>query len=140
MTVVMPSNGANYFHLLRRQAVARPRRPLIVFSPKQLLRLKAAANSVEDFTQGTFEEVIGDRTVDPQKVKRVLVVSGRLYYDLIATRSKHDDETTAIVRLEQLYPMPVEQLQEELDRYPADAEFVYAQDEPENQARGLSWG
>lgn len=133
MTVVMPSNGANYFHLLRRQAVARPRRPLIVFSPKQLLRLKAAANSVEDFTQGTFEEVIGDRTVDPQKVKRVLVVSGRLYYDLIATRSKHDDETTAIVRLEQLYPMPVEQLQEELDRYPADAEFVYAQDEPENQ-------
>ncbi len=133
MTVVMPSNGANYFHLLRRQAVARPRRPLIVFSPKQLLRLKAAANSVEDFTSGTFQEVIGDRTVDPQKVKRVLVVSGRLYYDLIATRSKHDDETTAIVRMEQLYPMPVEQLQEELDRYPADAEFVYAQDEPENQ-------
>lgn len=133
MTVVMPSNGANYFHLLRRQAVARPRRPLVVFSPKQLLRLKAAANSVEAFTEGTFQEVIGDREVDPQKVKRVLVTSGRLYYDLVATRAKHDDETTAIVRLEQLYPMPVEQLQEELNRFPADAEFVYAQDEPENQ-------
>ena len=133
MTVVMPSNGANYFHLLRRQAVARPRRPLIVFSPKQLLRLKAAANSVSDFTQGTFQEVIPDHDVQPDKVKRVLIVSGRLYYDLVATRAKHEDQTTAIVRLEQLYPMPVDQLRAELDRYPADADFIYAQDEPRNQ-------
>ncbi|WP_211358972.1 multifunctional oxoglutarate decarboxylase/oxoglutarate dehydrogenase thiamine pyrophosphate-binding subunit/dihydrolipoyllysine-residue succinyltransferase subunit [Nesterenkonia populi] len=133
MNVVMPSSGANYFHLLRRQAAARPRRPLIVFSPKQLLRLKAAANSVEDFTSGTFLEVIGDSAVEASKVKRVLIVSGRLYYDLLATRSKRDDGTTAIVRLEQLYPMPVEKLQEELDKYPADAEFIYAQDEPANQ-------
>ena len=133
MTVVMPSSGANYFHLLRRQAVARPRRPLVVFSPKQLLRLKAAANSVEGFTTGTFKEVIGDDAVDPANVKRVLVVSGRLYYDLMATRSKHDDKTTAIIRLEQLYPMPVDQLQTELDKYPKDAEFVYTQDEPQNQ-------
>ncbi|WP_425574531.1 multifunctional oxoglutarate decarboxylase/oxoglutarate dehydrogenase thiamine pyrophosphate-binding subunit/dihydrolipoyllysine-residue succinyltransferase subunit [Nesterenkonia halobia] len=133
MTVVMPSTGANYFHLLRRQAVARPRRPLIVFSPKQLLRLKAAANAVEDFTTGTFDEVIGDAEVDPQKVERVLVTSGRLYYDLDATRQKHQDERTAIVRLEQLYPMPVEQLQAELDRYPHATDVVYAQDEPANQ-------
>ncbi|WP_120003371.1 multifunctional oxoglutarate decarboxylase/oxoglutarate dehydrogenase thiamine pyrophosphate-binding subunit/dihydrolipoyllysine-residue succinyltransferase subunit [Nesterenkonia muleiensis] len=133
MTVVMPSTGASYFHLLRRQAVARPRRPLIVFSPKQLLRLKAAANRVEDFTQGTFQEVIPDAEVDPAKVKRVLVVSGRLYYDLLATRSKHDDQTTAIVRLEQLYPMPVEALQEELDKYGNAEKFLYTQDEPENQ-------
>ncbi len=133
MTVVLPSSGANYFHLLRRQAVARPRRPLIVFSPKQLLRLKAAANSVEDFTTGTFQEVIGDHEVDASKVKRVLIVSGRLYYDLIATRAKHKDETTAIVRLEQLYPMPVEELQAELDRFTSAEEFVYAQDEPINQ-------
>nr|WP_218849945.1 multifunctional oxoglutarate decarboxylase/oxoglutarate dehydrogenase thiamine pyrophosphate-binding subunit/dihydrolipoyllysine-residue succinyltransferase subunit [Nesterenkonia sandarakina] len=133
MTVVLPSSGANYFHLLRRQAVARPRRPLIVFSPKQLLRLKAAANSVEDFTTGTFQEVIPDREVDAAKVKRVLIVSGRLYYDLIATRNKHKDETTAIVRLEQLYPMPVEELQAELDRYSSAEEVVYAQDEPINQ-------
>ncbi|MDR8020185.1 multifunctional oxoglutarate decarboxylase/oxoglutarate dehydrogenase thiamine pyrophosphate-binding subunit/dihydrolipoyllysine-residue succinyltransferase subunit [Nesterenkonia aerolata] len=133
MTVVIPSTGANYFHLLRRQAVARPRRPLIVFSPKQLLRLKAAANTVEDFTEGTFQKVIGDSTVDKSKVKRVLIVSGRLYYDLEAVRAKHNDETTAIVRLEQLYPMPVEELQAELDSYPQDAEFVYAQDEPFNQ-------
>lgn len=133
MTVVMPSTGANYFHLLRRQAVARPRRPLVVFSPKQLLRLKAAANSVEDFTTGTFREVIGDDGVDKSEVKRVLITSGRLYYDLVATRAKHDDQTTAIVRLEQLYPLPVDQLREELDSYPADAEFIYAQDEPVNQ-------
>ena len=133
MTVVMPSSGANYFHLLRRQAVARPRRPLVVFSPKQLLRLKAAANKVEDFTTGTFQEVIPDAAVDPAKVKRVLVVSGRLYYDLLATRAKHNDETTAIIRLEQLYPMPVEELQAELDKYASATEFVYAQDEPRNQ-------
>ncbi|GAA1805320.1 multifunctional oxoglutarate decarboxylase/oxoglutarate dehydrogenase thiamine pyrophosphate-binding subunit/dihydrolipoyllysine-residue succinyltransferase subunit [Nesterenkonia flava] len=132
MTVVMPSNGANYFHLLRRQAVARPRKPLIVFSPKQLLRLKAAANKVEDFTQGTFQEVIPDAAADPKKVKRVLIVSGRLYYDLLATRSKNDDDTTAIIRLEQLYPLPVETLKAELAKYP-DAEFIYAQDEPANQ-------
>ncbi|GAA4830262.1 multifunctional oxoglutarate decarboxylase/oxoglutarate dehydrogenase thiamine pyrophosphate-binding subunit/dihydrolipoyllysine-residue succinyltransferase subunit [Garicola koreensis] len=133
MTVVLPSSGANYFHLLRRQAVSRPRRPLVVFSPKQLLRLKAAANSVESFTSGTFQEVIGDDGVDPAKVKRVLIVSGRLYYDLVATRSKHEDETTAVIRLEQLYPMPVEQLQAELDKYPDEAEFIYTQDEPQNQ-------
>jgi multifunctional 2-oxoglutarate metabolism enzyme len=133
MTVVMPSTGANVFHLLRRQAVARPRRPLIVFSPKQLLRLKAAANSVEDFTTGTFQEVIPDRDVDPEKVKRVLIVSGRLYYDLVAKRTKHEDDTTAILRLEQLYPMPVETLQKELDKYTHAESFVYAQDEPENQ-------
>jgi multifunctional 2-oxoglutarate metabolism enzyme len=133
MTVVMPSTGANVFHLLRRQAVARPRRPLIVFSPKQLLRLKAAANSVEDFTTGTFQEVIPDRDVDPEKVKRVLIVSGRLYYDLVAKRTKHEDATTAILRLEQLYPMPVETLQKELDKYTHAESFVYAQDEPENQ-------
>lgn len=133
MTVVMPSSGANYFHMLRRQAVHRPRRPLVVFSPKQLLRLKAAANSVEAFTEGTYQKVIGDDTVDPDRVKRVLVVSGRLYYDLAATRSKHDDDATAIVRLEQLYPMPVDELSAELDRYPEDAQFIYAQDEPQNQ-------
>ncbi|GAA1171118.1 multifunctional oxoglutarate decarboxylase/oxoglutarate dehydrogenase thiamine pyrophosphate-binding subunit/dihydrolipoyllysine-residue succinyltransferase subunit [Nesterenkonia xinjiangensis] len=133
MTVVMPSTGANYFHLLRRQAVARPRRPLIVFSPKQLLRLKAAANSVEDFTSKTFQEVIGDETVDRSKVRRVLITSGRLYYDLVATRTKLEDETTAIVRLEQLYPMPVDQLREELASYPSATDFIYTQDEPANQ-------
>ncbi len=104
-----------------------------MFSPKQLLRLKAAADSVDAFTQGTFQEVIPDDAVEPSKVKRVLLVSGRLYYDLLATRTKRDDSTTAIVRLEQLYPMPVEALRKELGRYPAEAEVVYTQDEPSNQ-------
>lgn len=132
MRVVNPSTGANHFHLLREQAYARPRKPLIVFSPKQLLRLKAAACSVEDFTQGRFQPVIPDTAVDASKVTRVVLVSGRLYYDLAARRAKEGDESTAIVRVEQLYPLPVEEIKEQLAQYP-DAEVVWAQDEPANQ-------
>ncbi|HXD29290.1 MAG TPA: multifunctional oxoglutarate decarboxylase/oxoglutarate dehydrogenase thiamine pyrophosphate-binding subunit/dihydrolipoyllysine-residue succinyltransferase subunit, partial [Arthrobacter sp.] len=87
LVVANPSNGANHFHLLRRQAYARPRKPLVIFTPKQLLRLKAAASSVEDFTTGTFQEVIPDTaSLNPADVDRVLLVSGRLYYDLDAAR------------------------------------------------------
>ena len=132
MRVVNPSNGASHFHLLREQAYARPREPLIVFTPKQLLRLKAAANSVEDFTQGRFQPVIPDAGVDAKKVTRVLLVSGRLYYDLLARREKSGDETTAIVRVEQLYPLPLEEIREQLAAY-GDAEVMWVQDEPANQ-------
>ena len=132
MRVVNPSNGASHFHLLREQAYARPRKPLIVFTPKQLLRLKAAANSVEDFTQGRFQPVIPDAGVDAKKVTRVLLVSGRLYYDLLARREKSGDETTAIVRVEQLYPLPLEEIREQLAAY-GDAEVMWVQDEPANQ-------
>ncbi len=132
MRVVNPSTGANHFHLLREQAYARPRRPLVVFTPKQLLRLKAAANSVEDFTQGRFQPVIPDASVAASDVKRVVLVSGRLYYDLVATRDKSGDTSTAIVRVEQLYPLPLDEIREQLDQYP-DADVVWAQDEPANQ-------
>ena len=132
LTVAQPSTPASYFHLLRRQAYARPRRPLIVFTPKQLLRLKAAASGAEDFTSGTFRPVIGDATADPTKVTRVLLCTGRVYYDLLAERAARKDETVAIVRLEQLYPFPEDEIRTELGRY-ATADVMWVQDEPENQ-------
>ncbi|KNC19589.1 alpha-ketoglutarate decarboxylase [Arthrobacter sp. RIT-PI-e] len=133
MVVANPSNAASHFHLLRQHAYKRPRKPLIIFTPKQLLRLKAAASSVEDFTQGSFQPVIPDTLETAGKdVKRVVLVSGRLYYDLLASRQKQDDGTTAIVRVEQLYPLPVDEIKAQLAAYP-DAEIVWAQDEPANQ-------
>ncbi|GAA1663442.1 alpha-ketoglutarate decarboxylase [Citricoccus zhacaiensis] len=131
MRVANPSNGANHFHLLREQAYARPRRPLIVFTPKQLLRLKAASSTVEDFTQGRFQAVIPDDEVG-NSVEKVLLVSGRLYYDLLARRQKDGDTKTAIIRVEQLYPLPSEEIQAELAKYP-NATVSWVQDEPANQ-------
>ncbi|MDQ4502016.1 multifunctional oxoglutarate decarboxylase/oxoglutarate dehydrogenase thiamine pyrophosphate-binding subunit/dihydrolipoyllysine-residue succinyltransferase subunit [Sinomonas sp. ASV322] len=133
MIVAHPSTPASHFHLLRRQAYSRPRKPLIVFTPKQLLRLKAAASPVEEFTTGTFRPVIPEHeNLDANGVQRVLLVSGRLYYDLLAQRTKAKDTTTAIVRLEQLYPLPEAEIAAELAKYP-NAEVVWAQDEPANQ-------
>ncbi|WP_211878487.1 multifunctional oxoglutarate decarboxylase/oxoglutarate dehydrogenase thiamine pyrophosphate-binding subunit/dihydrolipoyllysine-residue succinyltransferase subunit [Pseudarthrobacter albicanus] len=133
MIVANPTTSASHFHLLRRQAYSRPRKPLIIFTPKQLLRLKAAASSVEDFTTGTFQPVIPDHEQLPaDAVERVLLVSGRLYYDLLSTRQKTENKTTAIVRVEQLYPLPAARIAEELAKYP-NAEVVWAQDEPANQ-------
>ncbi|MGP5072661.1 multifunctional oxoglutarate decarboxylase/oxoglutarate dehydrogenase thiamine pyrophosphate-binding subunit/dihydrolipoyllysine-residue succinyltransferase subunit [Arthrobacter rhombi] len=133
LIVANPSNGANHFHLLRRQAYTRPRKPLIIFTPKQLLRLKAAACSVEDFTQGGFQEVIPDALdLKGSEVERVLMVSGRLYYDLESARKKAGDEKTAIIRVEQLYPLPLEQIHAELAKYP-NAKLYWTQDEPANQ-------
>lgn len=133
MIVANPTTAASHFHLLRRQAYGRPRKPLIIFTPKQLLRLKAAASSVEDFTNGAFRPVIGEHEQLPATaVERVLLVSGRLYYDLLSTRQKTGDQTTAIVRVEQLYPLPHQEIAAELAKYP-NAEVVWAQDEPANQ-------
>ncbi|WP_246179867.1 multifunctional oxoglutarate decarboxylase/oxoglutarate dehydrogenase thiamine pyrophosphate-binding subunit/dihydrolipoyllysine-residue succinyltransferase subunit [Kocuria coralli] len=133
MIVAQPSTPANHFHLLRRQAYSRPRKPLIVASPKQLLRLKAAASPIEDFTSGTFRTVIEDQAgLDPKEVTDVVLVSGRLYYDLVAHRSQREDRTTAIIRVEQLYPLPLEEIKSELARYP-EANVLWAQDEPANQ-------
>ncbi|WP_460749179.1 multifunctional oxoglutarate decarboxylase/oxoglutarate dehydrogenase thiamine pyrophosphate-binding subunit/dihydrolipoyllysine-residue succinyltransferase subunit [Myceligenerans cantabricum] len=132
MTIAQPSTPASYFHLLRRQAYARPRRPLVVFTPKQLLRLKAAASAVEDFTSGTFQPVLSDTSVDAAKVDRLILCTGRVYYDLLAERTKRGDEGVALVRLEQLYPFPEEQVRAEIAKYP-NAEVVWLQDEPQNQ-------
>ncbi len=133
MTVARPSTPASYFHLLRRQAYARPRRPLVVFTPKAMLRLRGASSDVADFTSGKFEPVIDDaRLTDKSAVKRVVLVSGKLYYDLLAEVDKRQQTDVALVRLEQYYPMPKPQLDAVLDRYP-NAELLWAQEEPGNQ-------
>lgn len=133
MTVARPSTPASYFHLLRRQAYSRPRRPLIVFTPKAMLRLRGASSPVEDFTSGRFEPVIDDaRIQDASAVKRVLLHAGKVHYDLKAELEKKPDDGIALVRLEQYYPAPIEELRGIAERYP-DAEFVWVQDEPENQ-------
>ncbi|WP_040155511.1 multifunctional oxoglutarate decarboxylase/oxoglutarate dehydrogenase thiamine pyrophosphate-binding subunit/dihydrolipoyllysine-residue succinyltransferase subunit [Mobilicoccus massiliensis] len=133
MTVAYPSTPASYFHLLRRQAYARPRKPLVVFTPKQLLRLKAATSPVEDFTQGTFQPVIRDHAEPAaQQVDRVLLASSRVVYDLEATRTEREDDRIAIVRVEQLYPLPADEIAEAVKEYP-NADLVWVQDEPRNQ-------
>ena len=133
MTVARPSTPASYFHLLRRQAYARPRRPLVVFTPKAMLRLRGATSPVDAFTTGKFEPVLDDdRGIDRSAVKRVLLHSGKLHWDLRAELEKNPNPEVALVRLEQFYPAPVAQLNALLERYP-DAELVWVQDEPENQ-------
>ena len=138
MLVAQPSTPASYFHLLREHTYTRPRRPLIVFTPKQLLRLKAACSPVEAFTSGTFQPVIGETddavlaAARKQGVDRVLLCSGRVYYDLLAHRTKTGDTSTAIVRLEQLYPLESSAIAEALAPF-GGAELVWVQDEPANQ-------
>lgn len=133
MTIAYPSTPASYFHLLRRQAYARPRRPLIVFTPKQLLRLKAATSSPEEFTSGVFQPVLPDATKpEASQVDRVLLASARVVYDLEAEREKRGDTKTAIVRVEQLAPIPAKEIAEIIGQYP-NAELVWVQDEPKNQ-------
>ena len=132
MTVAQPSSPASYFHLLRRQAYAKPRRPLIVFTPKSMLRLKAAASAVDDFTHGTFQPVMPELQRLAGPVDRVLLCSGKIYHDLVAERKKRGDTATAIVRLEQLYPLDVPGLQAAIEPFPT-ADLVWVQDEPANQ-------
>ncbi|WP_307855934.1 multifunctional oxoglutarate decarboxylase/oxoglutarate dehydrogenase thiamine pyrophosphate-binding subunit/dihydrolipoyllysine-residue succinyltransferase subunit [Nocardioides faecalis] len=132
MVVAQPSTPASYFHLLRRHSLGEEHKPLIVFTPKSMLKRKEAASQPGDFTSGAFRNVIGDDTVDPAKVSTVLLVSGRLTWDLVVERKKSEREDVAIVRVEQLYPWPVEEIKAELDKYP-NAKVRWVQDEPFNQ-------
>lgn len=133
MTVAQPSTPASHFHLLRRQAFTRPRRPLVVFTPKSMLRLKAASSSVEDFTSGTFQPVIDDtQGLDRSSVRRVLLCSGKIYWDLMSELEKRGEKNIAVVRIEQLYPTPVDEIKSTYARYP-NAELYWVQDEPANQ-------
>jgi 2-oxoglutarate dehydrogenase E1 component len=133
MTVAQPSTPASHFHLLRRQAYTRPRRPLVVFTPKSMLRLKAASSSVQDFTQGTFQPVIQDQQgLDNAAVRRVILCSGKVYWDLMAEIEKRGEKTIAVVRIEQLYPTPVDEIKATYAQYP-NAELFWVQDEPANQ-------
>jgi 2-oxoglutarate dehydrogenase E1 component len=133
MTVARPSTPASYFHLLRRQAYSRPRRPLIVFTPKAMLRLRGATSPVSSFTSGRFEPVLDDdRGLAKDAVRRVVLTAGKPYWDLRAELDKNPNAEIALVRLEQFYPAPVGELNRVLAQYP-NAELVWMQDEPENQ-------
>jgi len=130
MTVAQPSNPASYFHLLRWHMKNAARRPLIVFEPKSMLRLKAAASGLADFTSGTFKPLIDDTTVT--NATRVIFCSGKIYWDLVAERAKLGEMSTAIVRIEQLYPFPIEEFMRVANAHPA-ANLLWVQDEPANQ-------
>ena len=136
MTIARPSTPASYFHLLRRQAYARPRKPLIIFTPKAMLRLRDAVSPVEAFTSGRFEAILDDNNVpDRERARRVLIASGKIVYDIRQEIAKRELDDVAIVRLEQLYPLDVERINEVVDQYP-NAELVAVQEEPLNQG---SW-
>ncbi|OIQ74956.1 multifunctional 2-oxoglutarate metabolism enzyme [mine drainage metagenome] len=134
LTVSQPSTPASYFHLLRGHAKNPDRRPLIVFTPKSMLRLKTAASAPNDFTTGRFQPVIDDVQAAGRgtEIKRVALCSGKLYYELLAAREAKSVTDVALVRLEQFYPMPITELNSVLANYP-NAELTWAQDEPANQ-------
>ncbi|ELP61552.1 multifunctional oxoglutarate decarboxylase/oxoglutarate dehydrogenase thiamine pyrophosphate-binding subunit/dihydrolipoyllysine-residue succinyltransferase subunit [Streptomyces turgidiscabies] len=133
MTVAQPTLPSNYFHLLRWQVHNPHHKPLVVFTPKSMLRLKAAASKAEEFTSGAFRPVIGDESVTAADVRRVVFCAGKLYYDLEAERKKRGNTDTAIIRIERLYPLPGAELQAEIAKYPNAEKYLWAQEEPANQ-------
>ena len=126
------TNPANYFHLLRRQMVRSFRKPLIVFTPKKLLRFHRAVSSINEMSNGNFQEVIDDTTAIPSKIKKVVLCSGKFYYDLIEDYENNKKEDIAFLRLEQLYPFPENQLKSIFKKYGNNSQFIWAQEEPEN--------
>ncbi len=132
--VAQPSTPASYFHLLRRHTLGDEHRPMIVFTPKSMLKRKEAASQPEDFTEGTFRSVIGDALADPEKVETLLLCSGRITWDLMVERGKvqGDSLTTAIARIEELYPSPETHVKAEIARYPNLKDIRWVQDEPAN--------
>lgn len=131
MIVSNPTTPANFFHLLRRQVAWQFRKPCIVFSPKSLLRHPSVISPLKDFTAGSFAEVLDDPNVNAKEVNRVILCSGKIYYDLVEVQQKRKNKDTAIVRLEQLHPFPEKQLKAVLKKY-KDAKLVWAQEEPAN--------
>ena len=132
--VCVPSTPAQIFHLLRRQMLRKFRKPLIVMSPKSLLRHKEATSSLDDLSKGTFQTVIPEvDELDPKKVTRVVVCAGKIFYELLAARREHKIANVAILRLEQLYPFPNEVFAAEMKKYPKAKDLVWVQEEPLNQ-------
>ena len=136
MQIIMPTTPANMFHLLRRQIKMNTRVPLIVFTPKSLLRHPMVHSKLEDLANGKFMDVIDDQMADPKKVKKLIFTSGRLYYDLEKYQVENGITEVAIVRIEQIYPIPVKSINSILKKYKNTEELIWAQDEPENMG---SW-
>jgi 2-oxoglutarate dehydrogenase E1 component len=132
LQVCYPTTPAQYFHLLRRQMKRKFRKPLIVLTPKSLLRLRAASSPADELTEGHFREVLDDESADPASVRRVVLCSGKVYYDLAEKRAQDKAADVAVVRLEQFYPLNEELLVRTLGRYPGAAEWVWAQEESQN--------
>ena len=134
MQVCQPTNAAQMFHLLRRQMIRPYRKPLIVMTPKSLLRARQAGVSLSSLTHGEFEAVLGEtKVLDTAQVRRAVICTGKVYYDLLEAREERGIDHIALLRLEQLYPFPDQELMEELSHYPSAQELVWAQEEPRNQ-------
>ena len=133
MLVCVPTTPAQCFHMLRRQMKMDTRKPLVVMSPKSLLRHKLAVSTLDELANGQFQHLIPDAAANPKKVKRVVLCSGKVYYDLLEDAHKRGQEDAAIVRVEQLYPFPREALAAVLRGYAKATEVVWCQEEPQNQ-------
>ncbi|WP_300715686.1 2-oxoglutarate dehydrogenase E1 component [Hydrogenophaga sp.] len=137
MQIVQPTTASQIFHVLRRQMIRGLRKPLIIFTPKSLLRNKDATSPLSEFTKGGFQTVIPDQNADvakkAEKVKRVICCSGKVYYDLVKKREERESDDVAIIRVEQLYPFPHKVFGAELRKYPNATDIVWCQDEPQNQ-------
>ncbi|ACB35149.1 2-oxoglutarate dehydrogenase, E1 subunit [Leptothrix cholodnii SP-6] len=135
MQIVQPTTASQIFHVLRRQMVRQFRKPLVIMTPKSLLRNKDATSTLVEFTKGEFRTVIGELNtgIDAAKVKRVIACSGKVYYDLVKKRDEKKSNDVAIIRVEQLYPFPHKAFANELKKYPNANDIVWCQDEPQNQ-------
>jgi 2-oxoglutarate dehydrogenase E1 component len=137
MQVANATTPANFFHLMRRQLHRDFRKPLVIMSPKSLLRHPQCASPVEDLLEGRFQEVIDDPQADVSQVKKLVFCSGKLYYELLEEKIKQNANDVALIRLEQLYPFPITQLEAIVNKYEKTEKFVWAQEEPENMG---AWG
>jgi 2-oxoglutarate dehydrogenase E1 component len=135
MQVCQPTTPAQIFHLLRRQLIRMFRKPLVIMTPKSLLRNKEAVSPLADLARGAFHTVMGETSdsIDPKAVRKVVLCTGKVYFDLVAARRERELADTALLRIEQLYPFPHKSLEAELRRFPAATQVVWCQDEPQNQ-------
>lgn len=139
MQVVNPTTPAQFFHMIRRQVVRRWRKPLVVMTPKMLLRHPRAVSPLSDLTSGTFRRVLPDEQVEASGVERILLCSGKIYFDLAARREELERDDVAIVRVEQLYPVPTDELEQALAAFPQDVPAYWVQEEPENMGAWRFW-
>ncbi|QDU94999.1 2-oxoglutarate dehydrogenase E1 component [Lignipirellula cremea] len=139
MQIMYPSTPAQYFHALRRQTLRKWRKPLVILTPKSLLRHPAVTSTLDEIESGGFQRVIADQETNPAEVERVLLCSGKIYYDLDAYRIKQERRDTAIVRIEQFYPVPEQALEEAMSVYADDTPVYWVQEEPENMGANYFW-
>jgi 2-oxoglutarate dehydrogenase E1 component len=132
MFVANCTTPANMFHLLRRQMKTKFRKPLVVFTPKSLLRHPKAVSAKRDLTNGSFQAVISDPDVSPKEVKTVVICSGKFYYDLEQEREKRGRMDVALIRIEQLFPLPIKEIEQHMAQFPNTSDWVWAQEEPRN--------